>query len=244
MHVITGCAVASLRACAASFRSPARTSRPTPADRFARLRQTILLPDLPLCGIRCFPMPRCEPPHRVPCVPAAPMSRHKSRPLSPPNCIRTRLGIPPCALLAEYRGLPVTRQVEHAPRLADLEWRCVVSPAPSQSRRSAGKPRATGRCEASDAVPTERRRRCVRAAPILQYSGAVMRLGRPCVVGATQVAPTPRFQPREVQRNIGARLMAQASKTRPSNRKLELVAYSYGPVWAQKVIANSGIFGW
>ena len=50
-------------------------------------------------------------------------------PHSPPN--------PTFALLAENRGLPVTRPAEHAPRRADLECRCIGSHAASQSRRSA-----------------------------------------------------------------------------------------------------------
>ena len=51
-------------------------------------------------------------------------------PHSPPN--------PTFALLAEYRGLPVSRPADHAPRRADLECRCIVSHADSQARRSAG----------------------------------------------------------------------------------------------------------
>jgi hypothetical protein len=97
------------------------------------------------------------------------------------------------------------------------------------------KPRATGRCEARVAVLTERRRRCVHPAPILPYSGAVMRLGRPCVVGAVQVAPTPRIRPREVPRHGG-------SEARPSNLKLALVAYiGMGLLCAQDALAESGI---
>ena len=90
------------------------------------------------------------------------------------------------------------------------------------------KPRATGRCEARVAVLTERRRRSAHAAPILQHSGTPMRLGRPCVVGAVQVAPTPRIRPREVKRCGGSEAHG-ASKSRPSNLKLALVAYWYGP---------------
>ena len=55
-----------------------------------------------------------------------------------------------------------------------------------------------------------------------------MRLGRPCVVGAAQVAPTPRVRPREVPRH-GGRDAHGASKSRPSNLKLALVACWYGP---------------
>jgi hypothetical protein len=89
-------------------------------------------------------------------------------------------------------------------------------------------PRATGRCEARVAVLTERRRRCAHPAPILPYSGAGMRLRRPCVVGAVQVAPTPRIRPREVPRHGGSDAHG-ASKSHPSDLKLALVAYWYGP---------------
>ena len=87
----------------------------------------------------------------------------------------------------------------------------------------------------------ESRRRCVRAASTLQYSGAVMRLGRPCLE-AVQVAPTPRIRPREVQRYCEAHDLHDASMSRPSKLKLALVAYWYGP--AVKVVAKSSIFGW
>jgi len=50
-------------------------------------------------------------------------------PHSPPN--------PTFALLAEYRGLPVSPPTEHAPRRADLECRCIGSHAASPVRRSA-----------------------------------------------------------------------------------------------------------
>ena len=55
-----------------------------------------------------------------------------------------------------------------------------------------------------------------------------MRLGRPCVVGPVQVAPTPRIRPREVKRCGGGEAHG-ASNSRPSNLKLALVAYWYGP---------------
>jgi hypothetical protein len=51
-----------------------------------------------------------------------------------------------------------------------------------------------------------------------------MRLGRPVVVGAVQVAPTPRIGPRGVPRHGGGESHG-ASKSRPSNLKLALVAY-------------------
>ena len=52
-------------------------------------------------------------------------------------------------------------------------------------------------------------------------------MGRPCVVGAVQVAPTPRLRPREVKRCGGGEAHG-ASNSRPSNLKLALVAYWYG----------------
>ena len=55
-----------------------------------------------------------------------------------------------------------------------------------------------------------------------------MRLGRPYVVGAVQVAPTPRIRPRGVHRSSGSEAHG-AGKPRPSNFKLALVAYWYGP---------------
>ncbi len=82
--------------------------------------------------------------------------------------------------------------------------------------------------EARVAVLTERRRRCAHPAPILPHSGAFMRLGRPCVVGAVQVAPTPRIRPREVPRHRGSDVHG-ASKSHPSDLKLALVSYRYGP---------------
>ena len=51
-------------------------------------------------------------------------------PHSPPN--------PTFALLAEYRGLPVTRPAEHAHCRADLQCLCIVLHAASPARRSAG----------------------------------------------------------------------------------------------------------
>jgi hypothetical protein len=179
-----------------------------------------------------FPRPWCEPPNRAPGVPAArtdsSIPRHQLHPISPPGCPQIRLRNPTFALLAEYRGLPVARLVERAHRRADLEFRCITSHSASRPVDLLAKPRAIGRCEARAAVLTERRRYCVHPAPILQYSGAVMRLGPPCVVGAVQIAPTPRIRPREVPRHRGSEAHV-ASKPRPSNLKLALVEDQYGP---------------
>jgi hypothetical protein len=140
-------------------------------------------------------------------------------PHSPPN--------PTFALLAQYRGLPVIRLAEHAPLRAEFKLRCIVLHAASLALDLLAKPRATGRCQARDAVLTERRRRCVHPAPIWQHAGYAMCLGSPCVVGAVQVAPTPRIRPREVPRHGGGEAHG-ASKSRPSNLKLALVADRYG----------------
>ena len=63
-------------------------------------------------------------------IPAPSALAARLPPHSPPN--------PTFALLAEYRGLPVTRMAEHAPLRADLEFRCKGSHAASPGRRSAG----------------------------------------------------------------------------------------------------------
>jgi hypothetical protein len=215
-------------------RSPAMTVRPTHADRSARLRQTRLLPVRPLCSIRRsqgdgVSRPIALPACRLlgPTVPCPDISAVCARrpaalpPNSPPN--------PTFALLAEYQGLPVTRPAERTRPRADFECRCIMSHAASQSRRSACKAPSDRSLRGESRVLTERRRRCVHPALILQYSGEVMRLGRPCVFGAVQVAPTTRIRPREVQR-YGGNEAHGASKSRPSSMKLASVAYWYGPV--------------
>ncbi len=53
-------------------------------------------------------------------------------------------------------------------------------------------------------------------------------MGRPCVVWAVQVAPTPRIRPRGVPRHGGSEAHG-ASKSRPSSLKLALVACCFGP---------------
>jgi hypothetical protein len=105
------------------------------------------------------------------------------------------------APLAEYRGLLVTRPMERARILID-DAKCRTRPA--YTFKLLAKHRAIRRCEVRVAVRRERRRRCVRAAPILPDPGACMRLARPCVFGAVQVAPTPHIRPREVQRYDGS----------------------------------------
>jgi hypothetical protein len=90
-------------------RSPARTYRPVHSDRCAPRRQLpgSLPPPVRLAlaasavpSTKAVPCPSQSyktPLNRIPCVPAArtggPMPRHQHRPLSPPGCLRTRLGI-------------------------------------------------------------------------------------------------------------------------------------------------------
>ena len=156
------------------------------------------------------------------------MPRDQRHPLSPPGCLRIRLRFPPSLSwrnigACRSLGLRNTRVVA---RISNNDaWYCTQ---PAKPVDLPVKPRATGRCEARVAVLTERRRRSAHAAPILQHSGTLMRLGRPCVVGPVQVAPTPRIRPREVNRCGGSEAHG-ASKSRPSNLKLALVAYWYGP---------------
>ena len=179
-----------------------------------------------------FPQVWCGPPNRAPCMPVAqadgPIPMHECRPLSPPGCVRIRLRIPPSL---SWRNIGACRSA--GPPNSRLFARISSADAqartrPAQSVDLLAKPRATGRCEARVAVLTERRRRCAHAAPIWQHSGAAVRLGRPGVVGAVQVAPTPRIRLREVQRCGGGEAHG-ASNSRPSNLKLALVAYWYGP---------------
>ena len=179
-----------------------------------------------------FPQVWREPPNRAPYVPNAltdgPIPMHECRPLSPPGCFRIRLRIPPSL---SWRNIgacrsPGPRNTRIVARISSVDAEACTRPA--QSVDLLAKPRATGRCEARVAVLTERRRRSAHAAPILQHSGTLMRLGRPCVVGSVQVAPTPRIRPREVNR-CGEREAHGASNSRPSNLKLAFVAYWYGP---------------
>ena len=167
-----------------------------------------------------FPRPWCEPPNRAPYVAAVRpdgfMPRDQRHPLSPPGCLRIRLRIPPSL---SWRNIGACRSAR--PRNTRLVARISIFDAyvrmrPAQPVDLLAKPRATGRCEARDAVLTERRRCCVHPAPIWQHSGAVVRLGRPCVIGAVQVAPTPRLRPREVKRCGGGEAHG-ASNSRPSN---------------------------
>ena len=89
----------------------------TRADRRARLRQTTLLPAHPLCRIRA-PFPQrtmrgsCSD-WRSRSYIHAPVSSALATRL-PPNSPQN----PTFALRAEYRGLPITRPAEHAPRFA------------------------------------------------------------------------------------------------------------------------------
>ena len=152
---------------------------------------------------------------------------HECRPLSAPGCFRIRLRIPPSR---SWRNIgacrsPGPRNTRLVARISNTDAYYCTQPAKPVDRPA--KPRTIGRCEARVAVLTERRRRCVHPAPIWQHSGADVHLERPCVVGAVQVAPTPRIRPPEVPRHRGGEAHG-ASNSRPSNLKLALVAYWYG----------------
>jgi hypothetical protein len=117
--------------------SPAGTCRNIYADRRARLRQTVLVPAHPLrstkavvgvaqlCSVRASCSDRRF--HTQTTAPSDLAARLP--PHSPPN--------PTFALLAEYRGLPVSRPAQLAPLRADLQCRCIGSHAASPVRRSA-----------------------------------------------------------------------------------------------------------
>ncbi len=163
------------------------------------------------------------------------------RPLSPRACLRARLGISASGQYVSLsgavqcgadwigsapagRGGPLRQPTGGvSPPAQRVSVACALMPSAaaggqrrrSRDRRHPEQPVAARR----DAVLTQSRRRCVRAAPIWQHSGAVMRLGRPCLE-AVQVAPTPRIRPREVQRYCEAHDLNDASMSRPFNLKL------------------------
>jgi hypothetical protein len=155
------------------------------------------------------------------------MPRYQRRPLSPPGCLRIRLRILPSL---SWRNIgacrpPGWRNRRVVARISGFD--AYIRTPLAKLVDLLAKPRAAGRCEARVVVLTERRRRCVHPAPILRYSGPAMRLGRPVVVWAGQIAPTPRIRPREVARRGGSEAHG-ASNSRPSDLKLALVAYWYG----------------
>jgi hypothetical protein len=85
------------------------------------------------------------PPDRTPCVqsgrPEISTHNHQRRPLTPPGCLRTRLGIPR-SLSWRIIGACPTRPAEHATPRADLEYRCIGRLAfiPSRSCSIPGMP--------------------------------------------------------------------------------------------------------
>ena len=194
------------------------------------------------------PKPWWEPPNRAPCVPAARTDGSIPRqqttapsalaarlpPHSPPN--------PTFALLAEYRGLPVSRPAEHplVARISSVD--ASVRTRPAKPVDLLAKPRATGRCEARVAVLTERRRRSAHAAPILQHSGTLMRLGRPCVMGLCRSLLPLAFDLEKSPDIVGARLTARATRAHPTS-SWHWSRIGMGLLCAQKVLATSGIFG-
>jgi hypothetical protein len=213
-------------------RSPATTCRQTRADRRARLRQTILLPAHPLCSIRRSQDHGVSGPIaslRGSCsdwrsyihAPVSSALATRLPPNSPPN--------PTFALRAEYRGLPITRPLEHAPLRADLECRCIGSHAASQSRRSSGE-------TPSDRSLRGERRRSDGKATTLRSSRADLAAFWGCHALGTSMrrwgcagrSYPSHSRPRRVQRSSGSEAHG-ASKSRQSNFKLALVAYWYGP---------------
>jgi hypothetical protein len=141
-------------------------------------------------------------------------------PHSPPN--------PTFALLAEYRGPTVNRSAEHAPRRLHLESRCIVSHATSPARRSAGKTPSDrslrGESRRSDGMATTLRssRADLDVFRARHAFGTSSR--RWGCAGRSYPSHSTSRSPRH-----GGRESHGASKSRPSNLKLALVAYWYGP---------------
>jgi hypothetical protein len=222
-------------------RSPAKTCRHTRADRRARLRQTILLPVHPIHSIRrsqgrVAAVLRAIKSHSMHAscsdrrfhaqTTASSALAARLFPHSPPN--------PTFALLAEYRGLPATRMAEQACSRADLEFRCKVRTRPAKPVHLLAKHRATGRCEESRRSDGKATRLRSFRADLALFRACHACLGRPWVVGAVQVAPTPRIRPREVPRHGGSEAHG-ASKSRPSNPGLKLA-------WSRTIVLVRACF--
>ncbi len=130
-------------------RSPAGTCRHTRADRRARLRRTVLPPPLhPLRSIRRsqgggpglgrpIALHTCQllrPTVPWPDTSAVRSRRTAASAFASESHLRSPGGISGPGLPAVHTAVP---PAEHAPRRADLEWRCIGSHAASQARRSA-----------------------------------------------------------------------------------------------------------
>jgi hypothetical protein len=125
-----------------AFGLPAGTCCHIYAATFARFGRAIFGPMHPLCSIRRF--------HG--CGVSRPIALHTCQLLKPTapypgiSVVRSRRPalsefaseIPPSLSWRNNRGLPATRSSEHAPRRADLDFRCIMSHVASQSGRSAG----------------------------------------------------------------------------------------------------------
>ena len=133
---------------------------------------------------------------------------------------------PTFAPLAEYRGLPGRRNTRFVARISNFAEQCRTRPANPVDL--VANPRARTCCEARVAVVTARRS-CSIPGLICAWDVHMD------VVGAAQVAPTPRIPPREVQRYGGSKAHG-ASESRPSNL--------FSLLCAQEVPAISGTFTW
>jgi hypothetical protein len=190
------------------------------ADRCARLHQTTLRPIRPLCSIRRSQGRGVSRPIVLlacqllgPTVPCPYISFVRSRRPAATECASECHLRSPGGNIGGCRS-PGPRNTRVVVRILSGDALSCMRPANPVDLLA--KPRVTGRCEARYAVLTERRRRCVRPSPILQYSGAVIRLGGPCVVGVVQVASTPRIRPRGLQRYGGSEAHG-ASRAHPTS---------------------------
>jgi hypothetical protein len=202
-----------------------------------------------------FPKPWCEPPNRAPGVPAArtdgSILRHQCRPLSPSGCLRTRLRIPPSL---SWRNIGACRAPGPRNSLSRGS-RCIVSLAASPSRRSA--------CETpSDRSLRGESRRSDGTATTLRSSRADFAGFRGCRAFGTSMrrwgcagrsypshwssrSPRTWWERGELEKSpdmVGARRMARARRADPTpswhGSHIGMCLY------AQKVIAKSGTFGW
>jgi hypothetical protein len=208
-----------------SFQSwqPARTGCATHADRCARLPRKVLAPVRPLCSIRrpqgrgvCRPIafPACQllgPAaicRNVSAVrsrrPAASELASKSTHLRFPGGISGPAGNSARGTRASSRR---SRVVMHS--IAPI-W-------PANPVELLWEPRATCRCEARVAVPTERRRRCAHAAPILPYSGLSCVWGVHASLELCRSLLPLAFDLEKSSDVAGARRMARASRAHPTS---------------------------
>jgi hypothetical protein len=226
-------------------RPPAGTCRHARADRCSRLLRTVLPRFTPFAASavpKAVVWATQSHSIRASCsarrlhtqTPALSALACRLFPHSPPN--------PTFAPLAEYRGLPATRMAKQGvvARISNTDAYACTQPA--QPVNLLAKPRATGRCEARDAVLTERRRRCAHPAPILPYSGPTMRLGCQSSLGLCRSLPPLAFDLEKSPDIVGARRKARASRLHPTS-SWHSSRNGMGLLCAQKVLATSGIFG-